>query len=59
MSDDAALFREQLDYLVERSRFYRAKLAGHDTGVGLDRIGGLPLTEKREVKATCTPDNAR
>ncbi len=56
MSDDAR-FREQLAYLLARSPFYRQKLAGHDTGGGLDSIAGLPLTDKREVKATCTPDN--
>ena len=56
MSDDAS-FREQLAYLVERSPFYREKLAGHDTSGGLDSIARLPLTEKRELKATCTPDN--
>src|SRR3954469_14432974 len=54
--DDAA-YREQLAYLWERSRFYRAKLgaaglaAAADAG-GLDAIGRLPLTEKQELKAT-------
>ena len=56
MSDDAR-FREQLAYLVARSPFYREKLAGNDTGAGLESIGRLPLTDKQELKATCTPDN--
>jgi phenylacetate-CoA ligase len=54
--DDAA-YRDQLAYLLERSPFYREKLAGHDAGAGLDRIAELPLTEKRELKATCTREN--
>jgi phenylacetate-coenzyme A ligase PaaK-like adenylate-forming protein len=57
MSDDAASFREQLAYLLERSPFYGAKLAGCDPGAGLDAIGGLPLAEKHELKATRTADN--
>jgi phenylacetate-CoA ligase len=57
VSDDRVSFREQLAYLVERSPFYREKLAGHDTSGGLDSIARLPLTDKQEVKATCTPDN--
>ena len=43
---DDASFREQLAYLLERSSFYREKLAGHDASVGLDEIARLPLTEK-------------
>jgi phenylacetate-CoA ligase len=54
---DGASFRQQLAYLLERSRFYREKLAGHETGGGLDRIAELPLTEKRELRATCTDEN--
>jgi len=57
VSDEHASFREQLAYLLERSPFYREKLAGHDTRGGLDSIARLPLTDKQEVKATCTPDN--
>ena len=53
---DDASFREQLAYLLERSPFYREKLAGVDVGIGLDQIARLPLTEKHEVKATCTPE---
>jgi phenylacetate-CoA ligase len=52
---DDASFREQLAYLLERSPFYQEKLAGHDARIGLDEIARLPLTEKAEVKATCTP----
>jgi phenylacetate-CoA ligase len=54
---DDASFRAQLEYLLEHSPFYREKLAGLDTTGGLDDIARLPLTEKREVKATCTPEN--
>src|SRR4029453_16300796 len=53
---DDASFREQLAYLLERSAFYRDKLAGHDA-VGLADIAHLPLTDKPELKATCTPEN--
>ena len=54
--DDAAS-APQLGYLLDRSPFYREKLAGTDAGGGLEQIAELPLTEKREVKATCTPEN--
>jgi phenylacetate-CoA ligase len=54
---DEASYREQLAYLLERSPFYRAKLAGLDAGGGLDELAQLPLTEKRELKETCTPEN--
>jgi phenylacetate-CoA ligase len=59
--DDAA-YRHQLEYLLERSTFYRKKLAAAgltsaaEAG-GLSEIGRLPLTEKRELRATCTSDN--
>jgi phenylacetate-CoA ligase len=52
---DDASFHEQLAYVLEHSPFYREKLAGLDTDVGLDEIARLPLTEKPEVRATCTP----
>ncbi len=59
---DDASYRAQLSYLFERSAFYREKLAA--AGFASDRAAGglaeiaqLPLTEKAEVKATCTPDN--
>jgi phenylacetate-CoA ligase len=54
---DAESFREQLAYLLERSPFYRAKLAGRDADVELADIARLPLTEKRELKATATREN--
>ena len=54
---DDALFREQLAYLLERSPFYREKLDGRDTSGGLDSIAALPLTDKQELKATCTAEN--
>jgi phenylacetate-CoA ligase len=59
---DDASYRAQLAYLFERSAFYREKLAaaGFDSdraAGGLADIAQLPLTEKDEIKATCTPDN--
>ena len=58
MSDDDAAYREQLAYLLERSAFYREKLAGLTTmGHGLDAIAELPLTEKHELRATVTRGN--
>jgi phenylacetate-CoA ligase len=53
---DDASFRTQLAYLLDRSPFYREKLRGTDVG-GLADIARLPLTEKRELRATCTPEN--
>jgi phenylacetate-CoA ligase len=54
---DSASYAAQLDYLVERSRFYRAKLGavGIDSGSaagGLAEIAQLPLTDKDELRAT-------
>jgi phenylacetate-CoA ligase len=59
--DDASL-RAQLAYLFGRSSFYREKLgaAGFDSAEavgGLANIARLPLTEKDEIRATCTPEN--
>jgi phenylacetate-CoA ligase len=59
---DAESYRAQLAYLYERSPFYREKLADAgfptaEAAAGLDDIAALPLTEKSEVKATCTPEN--
>lgn len=56
---DDQLYRQQIEYLLARSRFYRAKLetAGFATA---DKIGGLaaiadlPLTEKSEIRASCS-----
>jgi phenylacetate-CoA ligase len=59
--DDEA-HRSQLGYLLERSPFYRSKLAAagiasaQDAG-GLADIGRLPLTEKQELRASTTPEN--
>jgi phenylacetate-CoA ligase len=59
---DDAHYRTQLDYLFERSQFYRDKLkaAGFDSASaagGLDDIARLPFTEKSEIRASCTPEN--
>jgi phenylacetate-CoA ligase len=59
---DDGCCRTQLAYLFERSAFYREKLtaagfaSARDAG-GLADVANLPLTEKREIRATCTPDN--
>src|SRR6266550_283561 len=45
-AEDEAAYEEQLAYLLERSPFYRAKLAHADTTGGLDEPARLPLTEK-------------
>jgi phenylacetate-CoA ligase len=55
---DAEAFREQVAYVLERSAFYRDKLAGHDRESGdLAAIATLPLTTKQELRATVTPEN--
>ena len=59
--DDAG-YRAQLAYLFDRSAFYRDKLtsagfASAEAAGGLADIAQLPLTEKSEIRATCTPDN--
>jgi phenylacetate-CoA ligase len=56
---DAPLYLEQIEYLFERSRFYRGKLersgfATHGAVGGLDAIEGVPLTEKDELRASRT-----
>jgi phenylacetate-CoA ligase len=53
---DAGSFREQLAYVLERSPFYREKLAGCERAT-LDDIAELPLTEKDELRATRTREN--
>jgi phenylacetate-CoA ligase len=53
---DDESYREQLAYLLERSLFYREKLAGVEPH-GLAEISELPLTEKGELRATVTPEN--
>jgi phenylacetate-CoA ligase len=59
---DDESYRTQLTYLFERSLFYREKLAAEgfasaEAAGGLAEIAQLPLTEKDELKATCTPDS--
>jgi phenylacetate-CoA ligase len=59
---DDESYRAQVEYLFERSAFYREKFGA--AGItnagevgGLADIAALPLTEKSEVKATATPEN--
>jgi phenylacetate-CoA ligase len=52
---DAPLYLEQIEYLFDRSRFYRDKLtsagfASPRAVGGLDAIAELPLTEKDELR---------
>jgi len=59
---DDARYRDQLEYLFERSPFYRDKLtaAGLSSAKaagGLTELAELPLTEKAEISATRTSDN--
>jgi phenylacetate-CoA ligase len=59
---DDGTYRAQLAYLFDRSAFYRRKLtaagvASAAAAGGLAEIAQLPLTDKRELKATCTPEN--
>jgi phenylacetate-CoA ligase len=59
---DDASYRAQLTYLFDRSAFYREKLGAAgcpsaDAAGGLAEIARLPLTEKRELKESCTPGN--
>ncbi len=54
---DAPLYLAQIEYLFERSRFYRDKLeragfATHGAVGGLEAIEGVPLTEKDELRAS-------
>jgi phenylacetate-CoA ligase len=54
-----AAYRRQLAYLLERSAFYREKLglSSADEAGGLAGIAELPLTEKRELRESVTPEN--
>jgi phenylacetate-CoA ligase len=54
---DDESYRAQLRYLLERSPFYRAKLAGADPDDGLAELATLPLTEKDELRASRTREN--
>lgn len=53
---DDVSYQTQLAYLLDRSAFYQEKLAGFEAG-GLADIAQLPLTEKRELRETATPEN--
>ncbi|NUR76355.1 MAG: AMP-binding protein [Thermoleophilia bacterium] len=59
LAADDVFYRAQLEYVFERSAFYRSKLAGFESAAmgGLAEISHLPLTDKRELRATCTPEN--
>ena len=59
LADDDAAYRDQLAYLLDRSRFYRDKLSAAGVGSvggagGLAEIAEVPLTDKSEIKATCS-----
>jgi phenylacetate-CoA ligase len=59
---DDTSFRQQAAYLLDRSPFYRDKLARAgfataDAIGGLDAIAGLPFTEKQELRASTTAEN--
>src|SRR4051812_46020883 len=58
MTDEES-YRAQIAYLLERSPFYRDKLAlsGPEDAGGLEDIARLPLTEKAEIRATVTPES--
>jgi phenylacetate-CoA ligase len=58
---NAPLYLKQIEYLFERSRFYREKLeragfATHGAVGGLDAIEGVPLTEKDELRRSRSAD---
>jgi phenylacetate-CoA ligase len=53
---DDVSYRTQLAYLFQRSAFYREKLKGLE-GSSLADITQLPMTEKRELRETTTPEN--
>ena len=52
---DDASYREQVAYVLERSAFYKEKAAG--AAGGLEELAALPLTDKRELRATVTDEN--
>jgi phenylacetate-CoA ligase len=59
---DDACYRAQLAHLFDRSSFYREKLAAAGfasarAAGGLADIARMPLTDKHEIRATCTPDD--
>jgi phenylacetate-CoA ligase len=59
---DGESYRTQVGYLFDHSAFYREKLAAAgftspEAVGGLAEIAQLPLIEKAEIRATCTPEN--
>jgi phenylacetate-CoA ligase len=59
---DDATYRGQLEYLFERSPFYREKLSSAGVASaaqagGLRDIHRLPLTDKQELRASSTQEN--
>jgi phenylacetate-CoA ligase len=59
---DDASYREQLAFVLDRSRFYQHKLraAGIESpeqAGGLDQIAMLPLTDKEELRAGATAES--
>ncbi|MBI2719048.1 MAG: AMP-binding protein [Rhizobiales bacterium] len=54
---DDGHYRNQLAYLIEHSAFYRQKLGRVGAAGGLAQIAQLPLTEKSEIRASCSDDN--
>ena len=59
LRQDDALYRRQVGYLLEHSRFYREKLgqagfASAEAIGGLESIARLPFTEKSEIRASCS-----
>ena len=62
LAADDVSYRAQLAYLFERSALYREKLAAAGVGSpaeagGLAEISRLPLTEKQELRDSCTSEN--
>jgi phenylacetate-CoA ligase len=62
LASDKEAYRAQIAYLLDRSQFYRSKLqavgiAAPEAAGGLAEIAQLPLTEKQEIRATCTTEN--
>ena len=58
---DAPMYLAQIEYLFERSGFYRDRLkragfATHGAVGGLGAIAALPLTEKDELRRSRSPD---
>jgi phenylacetate-CoA ligase len=53
---DDESYRDQLACILERSPFYRQKLAGYEPR-RLAEIAELPLTEKDELREAATPEN--